>query len=114
MGLWSLGPLGIDVYFIEKTGERSQVQKAGQLPAGEGQGLSSLSLRLGYLGCLGSLGNRCLFHLEDAGQLLEVRLGQTAVSEACGVSLVWYWVLRDLQGLSVGLTVVSGACGVSL
>lgn len=36
------------------------------------------------------------------------------MSEAYGVSLVWYWVLWDLWGLSVGLIVVSGACGVSL
>ena len=54
-------------------------------------GNSGLSLWVGPghpgpLGSLGPLGTR-LFHREDAGQLLEVRLAKAVASEACGVPL---------------------------
>lgn len=60
----------------------------------QGQNGQLLKVRwLCWLGSLGPLGNRCLFHRENTGQLLEVELDRAGVSVVSEVSL---WVLLGL------------------
>lgn len=105
-GLWtelgavgSLGPLGTDVYFVEKrcttswfrmqdSSVQGQARAFGASGVSLSAGISGVSVSCsGYLGPLGSLGS-----------FSETRWGVLCLESFSG----WFLCLRDLRGLSLG------------